>query len=335
MSYERTDTAGRLRRALIINGMLLVVVAGIMASMLYPATEAVRVRNSFLVEPVKVTDFNWKPDQPPPSFRLETRAAPGNIQAGVRTLLQGAPQSDWEKALLLSEHLTKGAKGGGSIQSELGSSYDLIVNKGRGYCADFTKVFLAMAHAAGIPARQWAFAFDGFGGHGHALIEIYDRSRGKWMMLDVFNNIYALDAASGEILSAMEFREFLLGKRQGVSVRKAGEGRLGFPIEAKLIDYYKRGVDQWYLWWANDVVTYNDNPTLIQARILGNSVEKLAATIIGVHPTIQILHTATNTDEVQSLQRLRTKVTVTLVMAAILSLSFLILAVAWWRTRRR
>ncbi len=79
----------------------------------------------------------------------------------------------------------------------------------------------------------------------------------------------------------------------------------------------------------------NDNPTLIQARILGNSVEKLAATIIGVHPTIQILHTATNTDEVQSLQRLRTKVTVTLVMAAILSLSFLILAVAWWRTRRR
>jgi hypothetical protein len=30
----------------------------------------------------------------------------------------------------------------------------------------FVKVYLALAHAAGITARQWAFSFDGFGGHG-------------------------------------------------------------------------------------------------------------------------------------------------------------------------
>lgn len=333
MINAKTETNSRNRRPLIINGILLVAVAGVMAFMLFPATEAVRVRNAFLLEPVKVTDFNWQPDQSPATFRLESREAPKNIQAGVRAILHAAPQSDWERALLLSQHLTRNAKGGGSIQGELGASYDFIVKKGKGYCADFTKVYLAMAHEAGIPARQWAFAFDGFGGHGHAIIEIYDRSQKKWMMLDVFNNIFAQDSSSGEILGAMEFREYLLGKRDNVAIRKAGEGRLGFPIESKLIDYYKRGVDQWYLWWANDVVTYNETPALVHARILGNSFEKLVAAIIGVHPTIQIVHTATNSDEVQRLERLRYTVTATIVVATLLSLSFMVLLVRYWRGR--
>ncbi len=43
--------------------------------------------------------------------------------------------------------------------------------------------------------RQWGFSFDGFGGHGHTVVEVYDRQRGKWLLLDVFNNFHAVDAS--------------------------------------------------------------------------------------------------------------------------------------------
>ena len=54
-----------------------------------------------------------------------------------------------------------------------------------------------LAGAAGLTAREWGFSFDGFGGHGHALVEVYDRGLSKWVFLDVYNNIQALDAATG------------------------------------------------------------------------------------------------------------------------------------------
>jgi hypothetical protein len=53
-------------------------------------------------------------------------------------------------------------------------------------CASFT----GLAIAAGIPVRAWAFSFDGFGGHGHVWVEIWNRQLERWQLLDVFNNYY-------------------------------------------------------------------------------------------------------------------------------------------------
>lgn len=327
----------RLRSLCLVSVALLAALGAWTVATVHSATEAVRVRNAFLVEgePLPAAAFSWTPDQPPSGFRTESRAAPALIRQGVDEALRGAPPSDWARALRLTEHLVRGAKDGGGIQAELGETYEQIVRNGRGYCADFTEVFLAMAHEAGIAARQWAFAFDGFGGYGHVLVEIFDRADRRWKMIDVFNNIYAVDAASGRVLNALEFRDFIVGQRQGVEIRKAGAGRLGMPVEAKLLEYYRRGADQWYMWWANDVVTYNALPDLAAARRFGNTAEKVAATVLGLHPTIRILRTATNADEVAALDGLRQRVVLIVVAGTVLGVAVLVTGVLWLRARRR
>jgi len=54
-----------------------------------------------------------------------------------------------------------------------------------------------------------------------------------------------LDAVSGNPLSAAEFREFALGRRPATIVHPNGRGRLGYPVEAKLVDYFGRGAGEW------------------------------------------------------------------------------------------
>lgn len=337
MTGDSDAAARRLRAVCWVSAALLIAILVWLAMTLYPSTEAVRLRNAFLVgaEAFPAEAFAWDPEHAPASFRLETRSAPANIRRGVETALQGAPASDWARALRLTEHLVRGARRGGAIQAELGTNYDRIVNEGRGYCADFTEVFLAMAHEAGIASRQWAFAFDGFGGHGHVLVEIFDRADGRWKMIDVFNNIYGVDVGTERVLSALEFREFIIGARQGVAIHKAVEGRLGIPVEARLLEYYRRGADQWYMWWANDVVTYNDNPTLARARVLGNTVEKLVATVIGAHPSIRILRTRTNAQEITNLATFRARVVAGMVAALLTAAVLAASALLWRRARRR
>src|SRR3712207_6947241 len=45
-------------------------------------------------------------------------------------------------------------------------TYEVIRNTGRGYCGDYADVYTALALAAGLSVRSWAFSFDGFGGRG-------------------------------------------------------------------------------------------------------------------------------------------------------------------------
>ena len=56
----------------------------------------------------------------------------------------------------------------------------------------------ALAHASGLAVRPWAFSFDGLGGHGHIVVEVFDRQRGRWIMLDIFNNVIPVDRRSGQ-----------------------------------------------------------------------------------------------------------------------------------------
>src|SRR5690606_34840651 len=110
-------------------------------------------------------------------------------------------------------------------QPGLNEAYTGIVNDGRGYGADFTEVYLGLAYAAGLFAREWAFSTDGFGGKGHAFIEVYDRQRKRWIFLDVYNNVHAVHADTREPASAAEFRSFVLGERPDLVVVRNGPGR--------------------------------------------------------------------------------------------------------------
>jgi len=197
--------------------LLLAAVAGYALRLARPASEAVRLRNAWRLQPSERSDFAWIPPQFPPGFNVERRPATEEFRAIAATVGVGAIDGDWNKALALAQHLTERAEDKGAIQADPSTSYRLI-RRGYGYCADFVKVFLALAHASGLCARQWGFSFDGFGGHGHTIVELFDRQRGRWVMVDVYNNFHFVDAETGEqFLAPGETGEIILRAPQLMS----------------------------------------------------------------------------------------------------------------------
>jgi hypothetical protein len=271
---------------LAVNLLALIVLGVWLIRHAWPPTEAVRLRNALLVQPASVGDFHWIPETVPNDFRREQRLPGQEFLATVAELgLEGL--NDWQKAVRIAGHLAENAQDKGRLQEDPVASYRGI-RDGYGYCADFAKVFLALAHAAGLFARQWAFSFDGFGGHGHTIVEVFDRGRGKWLFLDPHNNFHVVDAADGEPLSALEFRDSLLGRRGPVRMQPNGPGRLGYMHEQKAFEYFRRGAAEWYLWWGNAVFSYYAHPLVRAAGRLSRGLAHLVAILVGVQPHIRI-----------------------------------------------
>lgn len=293
-----------LRYGLVANLAVMAALALAVLSQAFPSTEAVRLRNALLIERGTAADFDWTPDRTPATFMAERRAPTPEFAAAARAAGSDSTNSDWQKALALAGLLSRNAQDKGPIQSDLASTYRAIVEQGRGYCADFIYAYLGLAHAAGLTAREWAFSFDGFGGHGHAFVEVFDRQRNKWLFLDVYNNVHAVDAG-GEPMSALEFRESVLGRRPAGVIRANAPGRPGFAIEAKLLDYYRRGAAEWYLWWGNSVFTYDAHPAVRAGESVSLALGQLVAIAIGVHPRIKVLASADNAPQFERMARLR------------------------------
>ena len=233
------------------------------------------------------------------------RRAPGaEFRDIVASLAFDSIPGDWDKALAIAGHLTERAEDKGPVRADPLTTYRAIRN-GYGYCADFVKVFLVLANAAGLVARQWAFSFDGFGGHGHTIVEVFDHERGRWLLLDVFNNFHVVDAASHEPLGALEYRDALLGRRGAALMRPNGPGRPGYIHEHKAIDYYRRGIDQWYLTWGNAVDSYYAHPAVRWAGRFSRSLAHLAANVVGAQPHIRIYATPANAEWVGRMFALR------------------------------
>lgn len=281
-------------------------------SQAYPSTEAVRLRNALLIEPSTAQDFGWAPESTPADFRLEHHVPSEKFKNIVQQLALDPAASDLQWAQQLARHLQQNIRDRGPIQADLDTTYDKIVREGYGYCADFTDVYIALALAADIPVRQWGFSFDGFGGHGHAVNEIYDRKLKKWVLLDVFNNFYAVDASTSEPLSALEFRDFVIGARGPAKILPIGPARPGFKTAEKTIEYYRRGAPEWYLWWGNNVYTYDQQPLVKVAGAASRSLEQLAAVATGVYPRIKPLATPQNTAQLSRMFTLKTQVKVAL-----------------------
>jgi Transglutaminase-like superfamily len=320
------------RRLIRVNIFGLVAAIVFLASQAYPSTEAVRLRNALLIRPSNPDDFRWTPAAVPVDFKLETHSPTKNFLSIIQRIGLPAHATDFDKSLLIAKHLQQNVKDRGPIQSDLDTTYKQIVSEGYGYCADFTDVFIALSLAAGIPARQWAFSFDGFGGHGHAINEIFDRGRGKWIFLDVFNNFYAADAATGEPLSALEFRDAVIGSAPAAKMIPIGPARPGFRYSEKALDYYRRGAKEWYLWWGNNVYTYDQHPLVRLAGGVSRSLEQFGGILAGVYPNIKVLRTPENAKQVDRMFSL--KIQIEVVLTAIVVLSLLLLAQTWsaWRT---
>lgn len=280
--------------AIAVTLLLLLLIAGLLLRAARPSTEAVRLRNALLFEVGQASDFGWTPDERPASFQTDSEIPQQPFGPVVEQLRLAEAPDDWQRALIIARHLVRHARSGQGAMADLAGSYRTIL-AGGGYCADYTTVFIAIARRAGLFVREWAFSFDGFGGHGHALVEVWDRGSRSWRMLDVFNNWAPLDSASGQPLSADEFRRRLLaGQQSSVRIEPIGLGRFGFRDAADLWRYYGSGANQWYLWWGNAVYAYDQ---AWPSRWLGGrsrAAEQLAAVFAGSHPRIRALPTPLN-----------------------------------------
>ncbi len=293
MSRLHSEKGGRLARSLLfVNLLCMAALAAILVVQAFPSSEAVRLRNSVLIDPSVPSDFSWTPEHIPAGFLRDTTVTPAFADI-VREIGIDRIADDKGKAVALAGHLSENSRDERAIQSDLATTYRGI-RDGGGYCSDFTAVYLGLAKAAGLFAREWAFSFDHFGGHGHAVVEVFDRQRGQWMFIDVFNNFYPVYAESSQPLSVDEFRAFLSGQGPAVRFVKAGPGRAGMKYEDKLLAYYRRGLDQWYLWWGNGIFTYDGHPLVSALGHVSRSLEQLGGMAAGVHPHIRILQTPTN-----------------------------------------
>lgn len=276
--------------ALALNAALVAAIAIYLGAHSYPSSEVVRLRNALVIQPSSPADFSWIPPGYPADFARDT--GPPVFAAEVAAIGVDRIQDDWGKAAAIAGHLLENAQDKERISSDLRTTYRMI-RGGYGYCADFTDVFLALARAAGLDARMWAFSFDGFGGHGHAVNEYFDRQRGKWVMIDVYKNLRALDAATGEALGALELREAILEQRGPARFERIGPGR-GYKHEYKQWEYYGRGVHQWYLWWGTAVERYDNQPLISAAERIAHPLAQSIAVALGLHPKVRVLSSPEN-----------------------------------------
>lgn len=306
-----------------LNVLALVVLVVYVLRRAIPLTEAARLRNALLLEQSQPADFDWTPPHYPPGFKVERMPATEAFRAVIRELGVDRDGDDWDRSLVLARHLTEHAAEKGALQADLTSTYQGI-RAGYGYCADFVKVYLALAHAAGIPVRQWAFSFDGFGGHGHTVVEVFDRQRRRWMMIDVHGNVHFVDPDTAEPLDARDVRALLAVADSRMKLVANGPGRAVFRYPEKALDYYRRGLDGWYLWWGNSVFSYYGHPAVAAASRLSRWLAHLVANILRLQPRIHILRTTQNEGATAAMFALRR-----VLWSVVLAILVLLVSLAW------
>lgn len=305
-SPPRRHGASRAARWLAVAGALLVLLGlSPLVPGLLSGTELVRVRHALALASEPARD--WRPPAVPQDFVRDAPPHDPYFVEVANRLQLGAKADDWERALAISRHLLSSAPhlNGGAVRHDLRTTYRAIVAEGTGYCGDFVRVFTAIANAAGMLVRPWGFSFDGFGGHGHIWIEVWNQQRGRWELVDVFGNAYFV-AGGGRPLSALEFHAALQSGRAGVRMLPLDPGgRPGYVEEAKAWAYYERGRNQWYAPWGNNVLAVDAAwPTRLFAG-LSRSLEQGANVLIGTAPRVRLLVEPANEGERASLRALR------------------------------
>ena len=111
---------------------------------------------------------------------------------------------------------------------------------------------------------------------------------------------------------------------------RIGPPPASFRDERTIVHYYRQGMEQFYLWWGNNVFDYDAHPLVHAGAAVSRSAEQLAAMIVGVHPRIRALPTPANATMLESLVRLRGRVMA--LTAACVTLLVLVLIEGWrWK----
>jgi hypothetical protein len=267
--------------------------------------EIARYRNALIAEAGVEADFQWTPTTRPHDYLQERISVPNEIARWPAISVTG---NTMNRALAIAKSLTAKPRTGGQIGRSVIATLQLIESTGGGYCVDFAQVFSALAYASGIEGRVWAISFDGFGGRGHVFNEIWDADNQTWVMIDAFNGFYSRDINSGKPLSTLEFRRRLLAGQETVRWERISPEFFGFKDEATAFDYYRRGFEQLSMWWGNNFLSYDENPSVSMMRKFGRLSERTASIITGVLPKLKMFVTDANREAFDSLMWIRTKI---------------------------
>ena len=294
------------------------------------------MRNALLLDAGSAGPFDWSPATVPVDYMLERGPPDRRFVDVVDRLKLVTLPSDWDRAVAIGRHLlsSKQKLVGGPIKADLAETHRRIVDRGEGYCGDFVDVFTALALASGIPVRAWAFSFDGFGGHGHIFNEIWDAQAGRWMMIDVFNNYYVA-GSDGAPLSALAFRAALQANATNLRMLPVDrDARPMFKYEERAWEFYRRGLAEWYLWWGNNIFSY-DRALLVRTLSgVSRSLEQLGGIAQDVHPHIRVVATSDNQPQRDALRRLQLHLLVVLAVGVLAVCVLVMSLVGWARSGR-
>ena len=289
-----------------------------LAPYMVSSTEVVKLRNAALLQDDLGPAFDWSAP-PPAEFAFDQAPFDPYFVDIAQRLALGAQANDWDRAVVISRHLlgSHAPLLGGPVQADLRHTHAAITQRGEGYCADFVRVFMAIASAAGMPVRAWAFSFDGFGGHGHVFIEIWNRQALRWQLVDLFNNYYfAVDEDAP--LSAAEFRQMMASAPQSLRMLALdARAQPGWAIRAKALDYYQRGLDEWYLMWGSNVLAVERAASFRAFKPLSFQLANVGAVAQGVYPGVRPLPTPGNAARIEALRRTRVHLFVAATVMAI------------------
>ncbi len=279
----------------------------LVAPYLGSGTELVRLRNALTLGPDLDLQQDWAPPAWPADYLRDLVPPDPYFVAVAEHLKLAELPDDWARGLAISRHLLGSAPvlNGGAIQRNLRQTHRAITERGDGYCGDFVRTYLALAGAAGMTVRTGAFSFDGFGGHGHIWVEIWNRQLNQWQLQDIFDNYYYVNG-SEQPLSALALREAVLAQSPGLQLRPLVPGaRPGFVIEAKAWDYLRRGFNEWYLPWGNNVFAQDNAWAVLAFSGISRLGEGLGAFVSGLQPSVRMLALPGNEHQRAAMHSLR------------------------------
>lgn len=294
----------------------------------------VQIRNSFNF--IETRNIDWPPAGAPAWFRQESRPADDFFASAARALQGPEPLTDLDLALAVVRKLHAfGLPKGERIGERAAETFKQITETGRGYCADYTKVFLALVHAAGGQAREWGMSFSAYGGQGHAFVEIYLRDDRRWAFIDAFNGFYVTGAGDDRPLSFPELRSALLLAPQLRHERLRVVrivGVIPFRSDEAALDYLAQGAQESFIIAGNDIFSYESNPLMQALASLPASLEQAAGIALGIFPKIAIDMTTADLPAVDGLRTLRAEVTLSMLT---LAGGTVLLALSAWLRRGR
>ena len=259
---------------------------------------------------------------PPPTW-FQDRFSPLKVSGDTLTQVETA---------IRALHITPFK--GKAIRKDLAATWQLIEKSGRGYCADYSKLFNAMMHAAGVPVREWALGHDDFG-RGHTFNEVFDRDLEKWVFVDSFNGMLVRDTVSRTPLSVLEFHDRLVsGKLESIEIEKYTDPTLFFQTRDEALRYYGRSTDYFYLLWGNNVFSYEANSWIQRVSGIARPLERFVAIAIGEYPPIRMLSTETNGAAISKVQVTRWGLIFAALAELLLGGYLLFLILRFWRARR-